>query len=597
MTLQRYDGVAVSIARPARTVVHPPARRRQTGSRFCPACLGDSGGRWQLAWRLPWAFACPVHRRLLADLCPACGRRPAAHRLGLGAPSMASTCTVAVTSPRRRWRTPACAQPLVEVCMPTVTEPVLAAQRHVWGLIDMAIDHQETGQDGAATTSLRDVHVIAQKALAALHIDAARAPATIRPVIDACGGQIPQPRARLDSFDAHAVAVGTTLAVDIQTGHDAGGRLLAWIVHSDQLLSRPAEPRNLLLPWRGATPGPIGQVLSILDSDFTTHSRLSYGTAGLRPRAPDASDKQVRRRAASLPALLWPLWSMRLVPAAKASTNGVDATQAALAALTLLPRTRLTYSAAADLLGGYATRHSIRAMVDHLDPDVLNATIRMVTALADQLDGQPAPINYQRRRALFSGAMVNRGSYALFAARQGWPPPNQLQLRLLDHHLSTMLLGTPGARLAGAATRGSTGGWNPLLRTLPAALRPFITGQAHAVLRSHHIREPLVWHPDPFASPGGGWPGVVPDAVNQHQFAQAITAYATARCQLVRIGEVVRLSGIHIRLLAQIVELDMPIDRWIELAAGPDVTPATRPDCATSTARTNSPCMTSPALR
>lgn len=36
-----------------------------TWSRFCPACLEESGGRWQMAWRIPWFVACPTHERLL----------------------------------------------------------------------------------------------------------------------------------------------------------------------------------------------------------------------------------------------------------------------------------------------------------------------------------------------------------------------------------------------------------------------------------------------------------------------------------------------------------------------------------------------------
>ncbi|MET0992697.1 MAG: TniQ family protein, partial [Mycobacterium sp.] len=43
------------------------------GSRFCPLCLKDTPGRWQLSWRLGWAFACIEHRCLLADACPECG--------------------------------------------------------------------------------------------------------------------------------------------------------------------------------------------------------------------------------------------------------------------------------------------------------------------------------------------------------------------------------------------------------------------------------------------------------------------------------------------------------------------------------------------
>jgi hypothetical protein len=43
-------------------------------SRFCPPCLAETGGRWQLWWRLRWAFACPIHQCLLADTCPRCDR-------------------------------------------------------------------------------------------------------------------------------------------------------------------------------------------------------------------------------------------------------------------------------------------------------------------------------------------------------------------------------------------------------------------------------------------------------------------------------------------------------------------------------------------
>lgn len=41
-------------------------------SRFCPKCLRDNGGRWQLTWRLNWHFLCLTHQCLLADRCYRC---------------------------------------------------------------------------------------------------------------------------------------------------------------------------------------------------------------------------------------------------------------------------------------------------------------------------------------------------------------------------------------------------------------------------------------------------------------------------------------------------------------------------------------------
>jgi hypothetical protein len=76
MTLARYQGTGLA------EVTAPPGMRRTprwwrqlSCSRYCPRCLAANGGRWMLAWRIPWAFACTGCRVLLADTCPDCGRR------------------------------------------------------------------------------------------------------------------------------------------------------------------------------------------------------------------------------------------------------------------------------------------------------------------------------------------------------------------------------------------------------------------------------------------------------------------------------------------------------------------------------------------
>lgn len=51
-----------------------------TTARYCPRCLaGDGsdlqnahGGPWQILWRLPVVFACPLHKVFLEHLCPHC---------------------------------------------------------------------------------------------------------------------------------------------------------------------------------------------------------------------------------------------------------------------------------------------------------------------------------------------------------------------------------------------------------------------------------------------------------------------------------------------------------------------------------------------
>jgi len=73
------------------------AAMRVTGSRFCPRCLEERGGRWRVWWRLRWAFACPTHGCLLAEACGACGglQRTAPPRFS-DVPNLGS-CTQGVT--------------------------------------------------------------------------------------------------------------------------------------------------------------------------------------------------------------------------------------------------------------------------------------------------------------------------------------------------------------------------------------------------------------------------------------------------------------------------------------------------------------------
>jgi TniQ len=68
MTMKRYRARTVETDRPSLLWM------RRTSSRFCPHCLRESDGRWMLAWRLNWSFACQKHRCVLVDVCPACNR-------------------------------------------------------------------------------------------------------------------------------------------------------------------------------------------------------------------------------------------------------------------------------------------------------------------------------------------------------------------------------------------------------------------------------------------------------------------------------------------------------------------------------------------
>lgn len=73
MALPRADGSPLAAANScvARILPSGPWDWR-ANSRYCPRCLDDTGGRWKLAWRINWTFACLAHHCLLVDVCPEC---------------------------------------------------------------------------------------------------------------------------------------------------------------------------------------------------------------------------------------------------------------------------------------------------------------------------------------------------------------------------------------------------------------------------------------------------------------------------------------------------------------------------------------------
>jgi hypothetical protein len=108
---------------------------RRGGTRYCPHCLAQNDGRWLLAWRMPWVFACADHHLLLNDTCPACGHTPRTSAAATAGRHHPATCPGPTTT-----RGGFCGTDLraVHATRLAPDDPLLATQRWINALITAA---------------------------------------------------------------------------------------------------------------------------------------------------------------------------------------------------------------------------------------------------------------------------------------------------------------------------------------------------------------------------------------------------------------------------------------------------------------------------
>ena len=176
MTLMRFNGRALRIDQVKRQVSRHALWGRPGGSRFCPECLADSGGRWPLTWRLGWSFACLIHHRLLADRCPDCGRVQRERPFSRNSSAYPRTVRIPAPPGTGDLAIPAgCGQDLTraETLSLPVGHPALAAQR-------LVLETIESGNAGfgpyaalpqPAMAALSDLRAVAGRILADLPAD------------------------------------------------------------------------------------------------------------------------------------------------------------------------------------------------------------------------------------------------------------------------------------------------------------------------------------------------------------------------------------------------------------------------------------------
>ncbi|MFF1690829.1 hypothetical protein [Streptomyces sp. NPDC058254] len=380
-----------------------------------------------------------------------------------------------------------------------------------------------------------------------------RAPDVVHTVLAECGTRLPE-LSETDNVgpDAHGAALGTALAsIALRPGHRDHDALFAWAFDVDRsLMTTPnAKIGTLAERWLPAGPELVGRALTRLDTEASLHARLRYSSAAPRPRWPSLQADAIERRAAMTPAMLWPGWTMRLLPPARTERNQrADAFRRGCSTFLQLPGgpSKLNYERVAELLGNLQIDRD-RGSVEkrYYQTQDLTPLASTLAQLAYALDEYGSPINYARRRALFTDATItfDTDAYAQICLRHGWRSGQRARLRLLRWYLLRLLTGESPSAPADA-THDFAARCNDLRFHIPPQLREFLFDQARSHLTGHGLEEPVVWEPPTSWVSEVSWPGTGPDQIDADTFREVLADSRT----IDDACAVLAISREHVRL-------------------------------------------------
>jgi hypothetical protein len=583
MTLARYEGTGLAAVTAEPGMPRTPRWWRQLiSSRYCPRCLAASGGRWMLAWRIPWTYACTCCQVLLADTCPDCGRRHQHPRTGRSRqPGLCDLTGLPLPPPRRpRGGLVSCTSDPVDttaVALPSGGH-VLRAQQHINALIaEMLTARRQPARLAAIQHYLDDTYAVARAAISALPAPVTP-PAIAVAVLGELGAQPGAPRlpgsAGTDPLTGPAsgqrrqlapvTGFGVTIA-DIMLHDrrdDPDPAVAAWIAEAETSHTRTVGPANMLAHWSSTSPAVQAALVKPVARRLDTFYQLRYRALAGPARIPDPA--HAGRHAAALPTLLWPGWALRLMP-----PEGFDFLRYRFA-LTIMLAVAATgadsYRAAQELLGLHPVHASrfptfIARLREH---GALEPVTAAICQLARKLNEQDTPVNYSCRRRLrrFSQAQLDvtgwRRQRYLLTHPDTWAerrhldradlPAATFQEHLARLHLIELLTGTHPYYLPEPLRLPERRGqdYAEFTFTMPEPMARFLHRQARYLLRHAGIGEPVTWEPPFDWVTGVSWPGPHPDDLNPADLHPLIQAGLPVRAAAARLGTSIE----HVRLTA-----------------------------------------------
>lgn len=485
----------------------PFGPQRQRRSRFCPQCLSEREGRWLLAWWLPWTFACTRHQTLLHDSCPGCGLGSRVHlprRTHLHPPA---TCTTWNKQQDKTCGTDLAAVPPLPLLPGS---PLLDAQR--W--IDERVEQDAPDQVHALMSDLHACTPWLMQIIAGDDLEG------LGKLVSHAWNQRPHDRhnpvQRFRHIDAPVRAVVAHIAAPLISGRDEGRA-----VESIRALRQRCDTKNKIIPWgmsaqrwNELTPRTRSLFLRAGDPQMGALDRVRYRSLTARAGTPRPDDPRAGARIHHVPQLLWPSWTVRLMP-----RTGTEETpfRAVASALLLVP-------GEPDL----SARRITARLHPHL-PNTMTATLMIalhnghadvLTALcnlADYLDEHGSPINYERRRFRIPAVSLTEEDWRQLCFDTGTQPGESVNAkaqapryvhaqRFLHQLLTGSDISDPRSPLApkSPSDRSRYAGFHS---TLTTAQRDAFHQRARAILDRLGIDEPVTWEPPQELAAGLCLPG------------------------------------------------------------------------------------------
>ncbi|AYM44340.1 LysR family transcriptional regulator [[Mycobacterium] chelonae subsp. gwanakae] len=549
LTLARYHGTGVGIRLSARKVDRTFPWSRIRYSRFCPECLRDNGGRWQLFWRLGWAFACEKHRCLLVDECPRCRRRQ--RELPVPTELVPHPGHCAIPAAEATGRAPArCDADLTTANLVRFDEghPALAAQQQIMQVIDSGTASFGIYRNWPADSlgALADVRALAGRILAyATDEDLEELlPADLHATYRELGicatspGATPRPDDKPGmAAPAHAItaAVGVTLSLSIlnSASIESAGEAMRWLVTGARTSGLAVSATNI--GWGTRTTTTLtGAQLSALGPLLNPSDQLRYRIGTPLPARPANNEATAAAIAARIPAALWPAWMVRMAPA------GLDYQRlsTALPCAILLVNTRLTLTQAAEAMGRDTGGHSLSHTLQRLQADPRwNALRKAFIELADHLYAHQSPIDYHRRRVLDYGTLLPEDEWTQICRTADIHAGDGKKSDVARCYLYATISANPARRAPWFIANSDFVG---ALTNFPAQMTPRLAqaldGCAREFLHRNEIDEPVTYCPPIGLVTGLDLPGADPDDIDIDQLHRLVQKALTLTAIAEKLG-------------------------------------------------------------